>query len=39
MARKQARPPAIRQVILEPYQITCRACGAECGWGTTAIGQ
>jgi len=27
MARKQMRPPATQQVVLEPLQITCRACG------------
>lgn len=27
MARKQARPEASQEVVLEPIQITCRACG------------
>ena len=27
MARKQMRPAATQQVVLEPLQITCRACG------------
>ena len=27
MARKQARPRATQQQILEPLQLTCRACG------------
>src|SRR5215469_6035248 len=27
MARKQARPEASQTVILEPVQLTCRACG------------
>lgn len=33
MARKQARPPATRQVILEPFQITCRECGSRMRMG------
>jgi hypothetical protein len=27
MARKQARPEASQTVVLEPVQLTCRACG------------
>ena len=27
MARKQARPEATQEMVLEPVQITCRACG------------
>src|SRR6266700_1409361 len=33
MARKQARPPATQQVVLEPLQITCRACGSRMRMG------
>jgi hypothetical protein len=33
MARKQARPKASRQVILEPFQITCRECGSRMRMG------
>lgn len=29
MARKQARPKASQEVLLEPIQITCRACGSR----------
>ena len=29
MARKQARPEATQKVVLEPVQITCRACGSR----------
>jgi hypothetical protein len=29
MARKQARPPATKYVILTPLQTTCRACGSR----------
>lgn len=27
LARKQARPEASKHVVLQPHQITCRACG------------
>ena len=27
MARKQARPQASQEVVLEPVQLTCRVCG------------
>jgi hypothetical protein len=27
MARKQARPPATQQVVLEPLETLCRECG------------
>jgi hypothetical protein len=33
MARKQARPPATRQVILEPLQVACRGCGQQMHMG------
>ena len=33
MARKQARPNASRQVILEPFQVTCRECGSRMRMG------
>lgn len=29
MARKQARPPATKDVTLKPLQSTCRACGSR----------
>ena len=29
MARKQARPEASQEVVLEPVQIICRACGSR----------
>lgn len=33
MARKQKRPKAFQQVVLEPLQITCRACGSQMRMG------
>ena len=33
MARKQKRPQASQQVVLEPLQITCRACGSQMRMG------
>lgn len=33
MARKQVRPPATQQVVLEPLQILCRACGSRMRMG------
>lgn len=33
MARKQTRPSATQYVVLEPYQITCRACGSRMWMG------
>src|SRR5436309_12333402 len=33
MARKQARPLATQQVVLEPLQITCRACSSRMRMG------
>lgn len=33
MARKQKRPKASRQVVLEPLQITCRVCGSRMRMG------
>ena len=33
MARKQPRPKASQQVVLEPLQITCRACGSQMRMG------
>jgi len=33
MARKQKRPKASQQVVLEPLQITCRACGSQMRMG------
>ena len=29
MARKQARPAATQEVVLEPVHLTCRACGSR----------
>jgi len=33
VARKQARPPATQQVVLEPLQITCQECGSRMRMG------
>ena len=33
MARKQRRPHAAQQVVLEPLQITCRVCGGQMRMG------
>ena len=33
MARKQRRPKASQQVVLEPLQITCRGCGSQMRMG------
>src|SRR6266566_3658412 len=33
MTRKQTRPPATQQVVLEPLQITCRMCGSRMRMG------
>lgn len=33
MARKQARPRASQQLVLEPLQTTCRACGGQMRMG------
>jgi hypothetical protein len=33
MARKRKRPKASQQVVLEPLQITCRACGSRMRMG------
>ncbi len=33
MTRKQPRPKASQQVVLEPLQITCRACGSQMRMG------
>jgi hypothetical protein len=33
MARKQTRPSATQQVVLEPLQTTCRACGSHMRMG------
>ncbi len=29
MARKQKRPKSSQQVVLEPLQVTCQACGSR----------
>lgn len=33
MARKQTRPSATQQAVLEPLQTTCRACGSHMRMG------